>query len=324
MRGRAAAVVVGLALAVGGCAGTAPAGDGLTEPRRSSGSPEVHPSWESCGAATSETEVYLSGSQEALLLPSLDEGFQPVAAVVCRVVPQRRPNGGEDLVAVEERADDVAALVLSLRLPDQKSTESACTLELPFVPWLALLDAQGRWVRPGVPTDVCGKPRQEFRTAYDQLPAERVTTRVLREIESDEAVASGCSQQWADMVWVTGQFGGGQDTTPGVLPADDADVRVCVYQVPESEQGGGKPAGDFQSGGELAAGKWTAVKRELTAAGPAAACPTPASRFAVLHLPIGFVYVEADGCRRALVEAGTGPSALRQGTARLTSLLFDQ
>ncbi|MEV6812881.1 hypothetical protein [Micromonospora sp. NPDC051296] len=254
----------------------------------------------------------------------MDEGFQPVAAVVCRVVPQRRPSGGEDLVAVEERADDVAALVVALRLPDERSTEGICTMELPFVPWLALLDAQGRWVRPGVPIDVCGKPRQEFRAAYDRLPAERVTTRVLREIESDEAVASGCSQRWADMVWVTGQFGGDQGTTPGVLAADDADIRVCIYQVPESEQGGGKPAGDFRSGGELAAGRWTAVKRELTAAGPAAACRTPASRFAVLHLPTGFVYVEADGCRRALIETTAGPGSLRQGTTKLTSLLFDQ
>ena len=107
---------------------------------------------------------------------------------------------------MEERADEVAALVAALRLPDEKSTADVCTLEAPLIPWLALLDAQGRWVR---------------------------------EIESDEAAASGCGQRWADMVWVTGQFGGGQDTSPSALPADDADVRVCIYRVPASEQGGG-------------------------------------------------------------------------------------
>ncbi|MEV0809607.1 hypothetical protein [Micromonospora sp. NPDC050200] len=324
MAGRAAALLIGLSLAVAGCTGTAPDGDATAARQRSPGPPAIHLSWESCAAATSGMEVDLSGSQEALSLPYLDEGFQPVAAVVCRVEPQQRPAGGSDLVAVEEWADDVAPLVVALRLPDETSTEDACTLELPFVPWLALLDAQGRWVRPGVATDGCGKPRPEFRTAYDQLPAKRVTTRVPRELESDEAAASGCSQQWAATVWVTGQLSGGQDTTPNALPADDADARVCIYRVPEGEQGDAKPAGEFESGGELPAARWTALRQELSTAGPAVTCSTPGSRFAVLHLPAGLIYVEADGCRRVLIESGNGSGALRQGTAKLTSLLFDQ
>ena len=323
MAGRAAILMVGLAVTVAGCASTASVGDGTARSQRSSGPLTVHSHWESCAAATAAEDVDL-GAQEALSLPRLDEGFQPVAAVVCRVGPQQRPSGGSDLVAVEERAHDVAALVVALRLPDEKPTEGACTLELPAVPWLALLNAQGRWVRPGVPVDACYKPRSEFRAAYEQLPAKRVTTRVLREIESDKAVASGCSQKWADMVWVAGKSGAGQDNTPGALAADNAEVRICIYRVPASEQGSGKPAGEFESGGKLPAGQWTAVKHELATAGPASPCSTPGSRFAVLHLPTGLIYVEADGCRRVLIEGGTGPGAMRQGTAKLASLLFDQ
>ncbi|MEV6596770.1 hypothetical protein AB0M36_07870 [Actinoplanes sp. NPDC051346] len=325
MAGRAATLVIGLALvlAASGCAGTV-VGDGPVGSQRSSGALTVHSRWESCAAATPADGSDGDGGQDALALPRMDEGFEPVAAVVCRAGPQQRPSGGLDLVAVEDRADDVTALVNALRLPDDKPTEGACTLDLPFVPWLALLDGKGRWVRPGVPIDACRKPRHEFRTAYEQLRTKRVTTRVLREIESDKAAASGCSQAWADMVWVAGQSGGHQDNTPGPLPADETQVGVCVYRVPPSEQGSGKPAGTFQSGGRLTAGRWAAVKRVLTGAGVASACTTPSSRFAVLHLPAGLIYVEADGCRRVLIEGGTGSGVMRQGTAELTSLLFDQ
>ena len=324
MAGRAAAWMVGLALAAGGC-GVTTAGDiGTAGPQRTAGAPAVHAAWESCAVAAPAADDGFGAGQDALTLPALDDRFQPAAAVVCRAQPQERPSGGSDMVAVEERADDVTALVAALRLPDDEPTAYACTAELPAVPWLALVDAQGRWVRPGVPVDACHKPRQEFRTAYEGLRTTRISTRVLHEIESDEAVASGCSQQWADMVWVEGQTPGRRDATPGRLPADDAQVRICVYRVPASEQGGGKPGGDFQSGGKLPAHRWAAIKRELTTAGPAAACRTPAGRFAVLHLPAGLIYVEADGCRRVLIEGGSGRSALRQGTAKLTALVFEK
>ena len=321
MAGRVATLAIGLALMLtaAGCAGTVPAGG---EPA-SAGGLVVHPRWESCADAYPEDGSAVDG-QDALSSPRLDDVFQPVAAVICGTEQQQRPGGGSDLIAVEERADDVTALVSTLRLPDEEPTDLACTLEAPLVPWVVLLDEQGRWVRPGVPVDECRKPRHEVRTAYDQLRTERVKTRVLREIESDGAAASGCTQTWGDMVWATGKMGGGQDHTPGPLPADDAEVRVCIYQVSPGERGGDKPAGEFESGGKLAAGRWPAVKRALAAGGPASACTTPGTRFAVLHVPAALIYVEADGCRRVLIEGGTGPSALRQGTADLAALLFDR
>ncbi|TDC42560.1 hypothetical protein [Micromonospora sp. KC213] len=321
MTGRAAALLVGLPLAVAGCAGTAPAGDTVPAWQRSPGPPTVQPRWEACATATAGQEADLDHSQAALSLPFLEDGFRPVAAAVCRAEPRQRPTGGSDLVAVEERADDVGRLVAALLLPDDTSPVDACTAEMPFVPWLVLLDAQGRWVRPGVPTDPCGKPRPEFRTAYEQLSTRRVTTRVLRELESDAAAASGCSQRWSDMVWATDQDGVGQDTTPGPLPADGASIRVCVYRVSEDERGGAKPAGEFESGRELPAARWTEIRRELSTAGPAAECGTPGSRFAVLHLGTGFVCVEIDGCRRVLIDSGSGPGSIRQSTAKLASLL---
>jgi hypothetical protein len=317
MAGRATWVIgLGLAagLVAGGCAGE-PAVD------RPGGPPVVHPRWESCAPAA---DADLAGAQDALVGPALDDSFRPVAAVICRSAPVRRPSGGEDMVAAEERADDIAALVAALRLPDEERTDGACTLELPYVPWLALLDDQGRWVRPGVPADACGKPRREFREAFEQLRTRRVADRVLYETESDAAATSGCGQTWADMVWVVGRSGPGGTAEP-TLPAADGPVRRCVYRVPASERGGDKPAGQFEAGDTLPAATWTAVRRELAATRPAAACTSPASRFAVLHPPAGgTLYAEADGCRRVLIEGPAGPAGLRQGTPALTGLIVDQ
>jgi hypothetical protein len=291
--------VIGLVLVLSGCAGP----------------PAVQPRWQSCAAAGASVDA-----QDALKLHRLAGDFPAVTAVICVSRPERRAGGGSDLVAVQERADDVAALVAALRLPDAEPTHGACTFELPAVPWLALLDAGGRWVRPGVPVDSCGKPRREFRTAFGQLRTTTVSTRVLRPITSDEAAAAGCEQRWADMAWMAGvaaRSGGGAPGTANTLPANDAEVRVCVYRVPVSERGADKPAGEFESGRPLPA--WPAVRRALATAGPAAACATPATRFAVLRPPVGEIYVEGDGCRRLLPDGGS----LQQAPPALLPLLFD-
>jgi hypothetical protein len=297
---RIAAVVCTLAVA-GGCGGAG----------RVAGAPEVNPRWESCDAIAGQ-------DTDAPALPRLDDNFQPVSAVLCLTAPRQRATGGTDLVATEKRADDVAALVAALRLPDEEPTTGACTMELITVPWLALLDADGRWIRPGVPVDSCRKPRIEVRTALDRLRTTTVSSRVVQEIESDRAAATGCGQTWADMVWVVGQTSGGQHDIPGDLAAANVPVNLCVFRVPASERGGGKPAGRFESGRKLPAGTWVTVRRELTASGPAAPCRTPASRFALLRPPTGLIYVEADGCRRVLIN----DVALRQGSPKLISLLF--
>ncbi|GAA0581461.1 hypothetical protein GCM10010172_78050 [Paractinoplanes ferrugineus] len=259
----------------------------------------------------------LVGSAEPFGLAKLDDSFAPVSAVLCRSTPVRRPAGGEDMVAAEDRATDITSLVKALRLPDERRTDGACTADLVLAPWLALVDASGRWIRPGVPVNSCGKPRPEFRDALAELRTQRVSGRTLSTTLTDGAAAAGCEQTWADMVWAVGLTGGGKGTPDRTLAADDASVRVCVFQVPPEERGSGKPAGQFKSGGKLAPGEWAAVKKELAAAGTPAECTTPASRFAVLYAPDVELYVEADGCRRVLND-----NALRTGSPKLLSIVF--
>ena len=310
---------VGLVLvfAVGSCANQ-PIQDG-GGPGVASGSPDVHPKWEACPAGAREFD----GAQEALRLPRIDGSFPAVAAVRCGSNILKRPTGGSDMAATEERADDIGGLLAALRLPDEPRTNGACTADLVTVAFLALLDADGRWIRPGVPVDACGKPRIEFRNALDQTSFKRVSSKIVSEVESDPAATSGCGQSWADMVWVTGQMGADGPTALPTLAPDDAVVRACVFGVPPKERGSGKPAGEFVSGGALPAGRWAAIKRELvTTTAPAPACTTPATRFALLHPAASAdIYVEGDGCRRILIDEN-GPSTLRTSTPTLTRLLF--
>jgi hypothetical protein len=247
--------------------------------------------------------------------------------VVCAHRHDQRLDGGEDLVATEGRTDDIAALLAAVRLPDEPRS-GICTMELPIISWFALLDSEGRWVRPGVPADSCGKIRIEVRDALKALHLTEVSKRALREIQSAEAHAAGCSQHWADIISAeTGQ--GRRDWVP--LAGDPFlgggyDVRLCVYRVPGSGRGGGKHSGDFDSGGLLPAGRWRAIAKKLAEAEPAEDCDRRAGRFAVLRRAdesYGEIYVELDGCRRVLVTPVGISASLVQGDEALVRLLVD-
>jgi hypothetical protein len=165
---RARGIGIGLLLALlaGGCGDRPVVRDGVAA---------VQPSWAGCPAATAPGKAELLKAGEALSLPPLGADFLPVAAVLCGTETQQRPGGGSDVVRAERRAHDVTALVTALRLPDEPRA-GVCTAEMPFVPWVVLLDATGRWVRPGIPVNACGKPRPEVLDAYRNLHTEVVAT----------------------------------------------------------------------------------------------------------------------------------------------------
>jgi hypothetical protein len=283
---RFAAVLLALAVAAG-CAA----------------SPAASPAWQSCAAASRTEPV------------PLPHDFRPVSAVFCLTTQQHRTSDGTETVATETRAGDVTALAAALRLPSEKPTSGSCTMELVTLPWFALLDADARWIRPEVPVDACRKPRIEVRAALDHLHPVTISSRPL---PPDRVATTGCGRTWTDLVWVTGRTTGGRFDVPGNLAAAAAPVTRCVFRVPPAERGGDKPTGQFESGGQLPAGTWVTARRELAASPPASPCRTPATRFAVLHTPTGPIYVEADGCRRTLIN----DVALRQATPKLISLLF--
>lgn len=292
-RGRLA-LLAGLMMAMAGCA-------------HSGGTPVVNAAWHSCGAAGAANGGGSTG------LPRLAASFTPVAAVLCRTVEQQRTGGGTDQLAVEDRATAITALVTALRLPDGGKTGSGCTLDLVGKPWLALIDAQGRWVRPGVPIDGCDHPRREVLTAIGALHTTRVSSRFLNTTVSDGAAASGCGQDYSDMAWATRRNDPTRTAAPTAVPTPDAPVKVCIFRVPASEQGGPKPGAEYESSLTLTYAQWNAVRKELAKAGPPAACKVPASRIAVFD---GGTVAELDGCRMVLVGG-----MVRQATPVLVGLL---
>ncbi|MGK5742389.1 hypothetical protein [Micromonospora sp. URMC 103] len=321
-----------LCLVLTGCATAAdPPGPGLRE----HGPPRVEDRWTSCADAGAETRgaapptgtgatvLPLLTDTGASTLPLLDDTFTPVAAVLCGQQPTPRPGGGTDLVAIERRADEVTELAEALRLPDEARAAGPCTADMVVPPWLALLDERGRWLRPGIPRDGCGKPRPEVREALDRLRPTIVGTRRLAEIESAEAAAAGCVQRWADMIAVHTATGSPAPPGPARI-APGAALRLCVYRVPSSERGSAKPAGEFAYGRVLSHGENDAVIRTLAATGPATRCTTPAGRFALLRPTGGTgtdVYAELDGCLRVLVVPPSGAPTLGRADPALAALL---
>jgi len=276
---------------------------------------------------------------DAVSLLRFADTFHPVAAVMCREDTQQRPDGGTDAIAVEDRADDVAALLAALRLPDapppspepsagdeSPDSDLICTADGYSPPRLVLRDRQGRWVRPWIPRDDCGKPLAEAKAAMDKLRWTRVATRVLGEVESAEAAASGCDQVFTDMVWFTGVYPPTRQGDLAPLADDAASIRLCIYQVKASGRDSEKPQGDFAAGGTLPTNRWAAVKRAVQTSGKATTCTTPANRFARLVTPRGDIYVELDGCRRLVAQGvvpadGTSLDTIWQASTDLPALL---
>ena len=306
------ATVVGLLLAVAGCAGS-----GRREPP--GGTPEVHAAWQSC-AAEQQPSAVPRPAAPAEQLPRLGSGFTPVAVVVCTTVPRSTPAGGEDLVAAEQRAGSVDALTAALRLRDERPARGPCTADLVTLPWFALLDAQQRWVRVSAPVDGCGKPRAEVRAALAGLRLTTVTSSKVGEITSSAAAAAGCEQHWADMVSVTARGRSTAAPPAGYAPAPGSTVRLCVYRVPANERSSGKPAGTFVAGGLLGPTRWAAIRAALPHGVPARPCSSAAGRFAVLRpTGAGEIYVELDGCHRLLSTLPSG--GLGQATPALVTTI---
>ncbi|WP_203994816.1 hypothetical protein [Virgisporangium aurantiacum] len=322
------AIPVLVLLLLAGCAGTGTGSDaGEPVVPVPTGVAEVNDAWTSCAAVGAP--IPDEGRVAPTRRPRLGADFHATSVVVCDQISEKRADGGMDLVNIEGRAtakNGVAALVDAVRLPNApppKEENYGCALDGPAVTWFALVDDVGRWVRPGLPADACGGVRHEVANAVGKLTVRRVSTVPVRELVSAAAGATGCVQEWADMVWVTGQEQR-QNPPPAVREnplAAAPRVRVCVYGVPTSEQGGAKPVGRFERGGVLPQERRTVLTAAVTATIAAPSCATPASRFAVAHPAdgtAGAIYVELDGCRRVLVEPAGGGGGAWLGTADAT------
>ncbi|MGC4797744.1 hypothetical protein ACLQ3H_27015 [Micromonospora saelicesensis] len=261
-------------------------------------------------------------TSEAAALPRLGDDFIPTAVVVCEV---ESPPVRSEWLLTERRSDDataLAALVAALRLPDAPENPGfACRAILQEAPWLALVDADGRWMRPGIPLASChDNLPDKFRAALGALPLTTVATRPVAESDSARA---GCSQREVDMTSLAADPEARSVALPEPFPAGQQ-VRLCVYYVPKSRQGNGEPLGEFAHGTVLPEDRRAAIEGALRASRPANPCSTRASRFAVLiPLPTSEprTFVELDGCRRITVRVAPDQRTIGQGDGALIELI---
>ncbi|GIF08980.1 hypothetical protein [Actinoplanes siamensis] len=127
---------------------------------RPAGTPQVNAQWASCAAAFPATATLPSPYR----IPRFDPSFKAVTVIVCT---ESRAGGSGAATMREQRSDNVAPVLDALQLPDLPPLDSTvCSGEGEIPLNLVLLDAQGRWIRPGLPGDVaCGKTRPEIRQA---------------------------------------------------------------------------------------------------------------------------------------------------------------
>ena len=148
----------------------------------------IHEVWPGCVAHGAFDALY-AADQPDLGQGSIPAGFAPVTVIRCAVGDTATPSR----LGLERRAEDpaeVAALVTYLDLRSQ-TVLSPDTLACPamawFPPWLYLLDADGRWIRPQIPVDACGFARDLW--ADGGVPYERLSF-------TDTAVCRSPAETW--------------------------------------------------------------------------------------------------------------------------------
>ncbi|MFL6123417.1 hypothetical protein [Actinophytocola sp.] len=222
--------------------------------------------------------------------------FTPVAVMRCREETRRIPGEGSWVVRVTERADaPVPDLVDMLRRPSDPPppADTACTLELRTVPYFVLVDAGGRALLPAVPTTACGQPREEVPDFLDTLTYRTVTETRVRPVESQLSVDTGCAEYWKDLIAILGPTAEPSPAQPR-RSVQGSDIHVCVYRADGD-------TGQLESGSWVTGRDASALRTTMEAAGPAARCDKPHTRFAVLldsSANSGMPAVELDGCFR--------------------------
>ncbi|MEV4546271.1 hypothetical protein [Micromonospora echinaurantiaca] len=310
-----------LAVAILAGCGNLPAGTGYSPPRDRE--PVIHAAWTSC-AEEFEPDADPWGRRPALL----GDGFHPVSAVVCALEERDQPDGGRDRVEVESRVDDIGAIVGALRLPDEPGSGEVCVTGSANPPWLVLLDRDGRWLRPGVPVDICGLPRKEVLDAGEALRLTVVRTRALEQIISGAAAKAGCQQRWRDEFWPSpqeredGQYLSSPPVGLPFTPELGRSTVVCRYRMSDPRQG--DPAiAEFERGGKVPPDRVAELNGRLAWSTPAKPCTTRATKIVSLSAVVNrgdYVYIELDGCMRMLADI-YGVHVLTQADPDLPALL---
>lgn len=319
------ALLSGLLLAAGLCAGcgsaTRTVSVGASGPAQSPATSPVGPLvGAQCPSGSTDPAItrlaaVTTASPSTVPLPA---DFTAVAAVRCGVEVETIADDGTWTVALGQRATgNLDALITALRLPSVSppaGTQIACAAVAMVLPNFALVDAQGRIVRPSLPHDACDSPLPQAVDALNALAWKTETKQKLAQVQTQAEIDTGCPNAYKDVF----ELPAGASSTPWIAPDGAPTVKpaaACEYTVSPT---GGSPIGlgEFGHGVKLGSTQQLAIASALTNAGstPAAACTATASKFALLTVGASDIAVELDGCQRTvypnLFVAQTPPSVL--------------
>lgn len=313
MRRTAAIALIGLVLALAGCAMLP--GFGL-DPR--------------VDAAPVSTvtcpETFEEGYAEAGLVP---EGFEAVAVLRCDpYASQQDRDGGWSGVLLERLEGDLEPVLAALAMPSDPRSLGPCPAVAYLTPELWVERAGGDVVRVAVPADGCGAPKHVgLEAALDALTVVDETFTRGSLLESTAATTAGCATQ-AGMLVLAGldettgldaeqivpegdPAFGGEHLVPHEMPGwpDSSEVtgaRLCDYVAIAASETTPAPVGDagvFVGVRELTESGARALVSDALHAPIAPSCAEVATRFVVVHVhvdegdAVAFT-VELDGCRR--------------------------
>ena len=226
----------------------------------------------------------------------LPASFVPVAVLRCVSGYQTIPGKGQWLTATLERAGgDLAPLAAALRRPPEHiAPGTICPAVAILPPQIALINGAGKAIIPHLPLGGCGLVQPQVLAALAALPWQRVSVRLVSQVQTQQEVASGCAPGFKDPFAIYGS----PRPSPGgaVFPAGPATLQVCVYS-----SGGAANAAQFARSATVTGPAERELLAGLSGAGRASQCALPHSRFAVVESPgAPLVYVELGGCDRVL------------------------
>jgi hypothetical protein len=222
--------------------------------------------------------------------------FVPVAVIRCVNGFQMIPGKGEWQTATLERADrNLAPLIAALRHPSMRRAPSTICPEIAMLaPEIVLLGRDGQAFLPALPVTACGLVQPPVLAALAALPWQKVSVRLVAQVQTQQQVASGCAPQPADPFTLYGPL---RPSAGGaVFPVLPASLRVCAYSA-----GSAAGAPRFTGSATLTGATERELLAGLSGAGRAALCTLPEPGFAVVGGPGATqIYVELGGCHRVL------------------------
>ncbi len=230
--------------------------------------------------------------------------FRAVTVVTCGDDSRQLPGQGRWEVTVRKVATTgTAALQKAFELPNQPAGNGFCTLDLIVVPPLILVDATGKTLAPTPPVGVCGKPLAAFLAAWHSMGWREVSVKKVRQLETPQAQAAGCSTNWKNENALYSQAGVKPGAGGPVFSVPVASAHVCEYQAVGDENGGDIGVGTFTRAFTLSGADSAELANALTGPGPEIACPAQ-RHFAVINVAGIFANVELGGCWRVARQTG--------------------